>query len=124
MAWKESSTMLVVFGVSAFVFVMLLVTGAEACLPRGAVFTFYSLPTCPYCISAMPEWEILTDTAPPGVRLEHVDVSKEPGSSRAIALRLTGFPSFVLSKGGETIRYTGERTEEAFASFLRQHIKG
>lgn len=85
---------------------------------EGYVFTFYSLPRCPYCVMAKPEWDALRASFGAGVTFREVDCGTD--RSEAERLGIKAFPTFVLTAPDETRSfYEGERTAEAWTAYLR-----
>ena len=85
----------------------------------GRTFVFFHSPDCGHCRAMLPEWEALGDQPlPDGCRLGSLDVTLEP----AIADRFEvyGFPALLLLEPseGKMYEFRGERTAEAFSSFL------
>lgn len=86
--------------------------------PSGYVFTFYSLPRCPYCVAAKPEWEALKSSFGSRVAFREVDSSAD--RTEAGRLGITAFPTFVLTApDGSKSFYEGQRTAENWTAYLR-----
>ena len=86
--------------------------------PGGYVFTFYSLPRCPYCVRAKPEWNELKASFGSGVTFREVDASADRSETDRLGIK--AFPTFVLTApdGGKSF-YEGERTAEDWTIYLR-----
>jgi protein disulfide-isomerase A1 len=89
--------------------------------PKGAtaVVKFYA-PWCGHCKTLAPIWDKLGEAfkADKKVVVAKYDMTANdlpPGSK----FEVKGFPTIVLFKDGKHTTYTGERTEEAIAAFVK-----
>jgi thiol-disulfide isomerase/thioredoxin len=82
-------------------------------------FTFYFMPSCPYCQQAFPEWNRLRQTYQGDVTLRMVDVTKDNRESNALGIK--SFPTWAMSDGRKTMVYQGDRTASAWSQYLNVH---
>jgi thiol-disulfide isomerase/thioredoxin len=100
-----------------------LLGSVEGFFDAGAQFFMFGVDRCPYCVKAKPEFAALGSTVTIGgvtVANRVVDPEQEP--QVAAGFEISGYPTFYLVKGGQKIRYTGERTTAAFRAFLEQQL--
>jgi thioredoxin 1 len=91
----------------------------------SASHTFYMIGTswCPHCRSAKPEFEKMGSIMTIGgkeVALKYVDADED--KAVAANFQVEGYPTFVLEKGGQQIKYNGPRDKAAMRSFVEQNL--
>lgn len=101
----------------------MLYEGFQDQFDTGAKFFMFGVDWCPHCVSAKPKFMSLGSKATIGgqdVRFEYVDAEKE--KQKTAGFEISGFPTFYLVKGDQKIKYQGERSVEAWRSWLTQHL--
>jgi thiol-disulfide isomerase/thioredoxin len=85
---------------------------------QGKEFTLFYWKDCGHCKTMMPEWDkFMKSNTNKGVKVNKLEKDENPGLMDKMGVQ--GFPTILLTKNGEVIQpYEGERTAEAFQSFL------
>jgi thiol-disulfide isomerase/thioredoxin len=95
--------------------------GAEGFADSGKpTFYMFGVDWCPHCVKAKPEFEQLTKTI--GDRVNVVYVNPEKNKTAASGFEIEGYPTFYLVKDGQKIKYSGDRKQGAFESWLRSEL--
>jgi len=96
----------------------------SASAAESSIFTMYYADWCGHCQRAKPEFMKLGSTQTIGGRSVSIKlVNPETNPDDAAGVDVKGYPTIVLKKGSQMIEYAGERTHEAFVSFLQQNAK-
>lgn len=83
-------------------------------------FIMFGTEWCGYCKKAKPEFEKLS-TMTTGVQTRFVDCDKDKASMQGY--QIDGYPTFYLNTAqGTPVKYTGDRTASAMASWLKQQL--
>jgi len=88
-----------------------------------ASFYMFGVDWCPHCTSTKPIFESLGSTQTIGgktVQCIYVNPEKEPEKAQGFAVE--GYPTLILQKGSEQIKYSGSRTKDGFLQFLQQNV--
>jgi len=86
--------------------------------------TMYYADWCGHCQRAKPEFLKLGSTQTIGGKSVNIKlVNPETHPDEAVGVDVKGYPTIILKKGGKITEYAGERTHEAFVSFLQQNVK-
>ena len=85
---------------------------------QGKEFTLFYWKDCGHCKQMMPEWnKFMQSNNNQGVKVNKVEKDENPGLMDKMGVQ--GFPTILLTKNGEVVKpYEGERTAEAFQSFI------
>lgn len=81
------------------------------------VFRMFHVDWCPHCKDAKPEF-IKCKNSHKGVQFKLVNGESDEDSVKAY--NVDGYPSFVLTKNGKHTHYEGERTSQAFSTWLKK----
>jgi thiol-disulfide isomerase/thioredoxin len=82
----------------------------------------YGVEWCPHCVAAKPEFEKLGATKTidgKTVAMKYVDAEKDKAATPA---DVQGYPTLILEKAGQKIKYSGQRTAQAFEQWLSQTL--
>jgi hypothetical protein len=80
---------------------------------------YYYLPKCPYCVAFSNEWSKFQAAADPSlITATPVDASTANGSKESSDAGVSGYPTIKITKNGNTVDYTGERTAEAINDYI------
>ncbi len=85
-------------------------------------FTLYYASWCPHCKEVTPvfkEWA-KNGTVNVGGKTVFVKAVEEKEMSADMKDKVKGFPTFIYSKGGSTVEYSGSRDASGWEAFLRQ----
>jgi thiol-disulfide isomerase/thioredoxin len=96
---------------------------AEGFYDAGATFTMFGVDWCPHCVSTKPEFEKLGATKTidgKSVTMRYVNPEKD--KQAAAGYDIQGYPSLFLEKGGQKMKYSGQRTAQAFEEWLSQNL--
>ena len=102
-----------------------LVQGFTGGSDSDMTFTMYYVDWCPHCTSAKPKFKNFMGNGSVNVKGKAVKcamVNPEKDPEAAKGLDIKGYPSFMLSKGGKLIEFSGPRTEEGWKSFLEENM--
>tara|TARA_B100001287_G_scaffold137758_1_gene115999 strand:- start:363 stop:797 length:435 start_codon:yes stop_codon:yes gene_type:complete len=85
---------------------------------QGKEFTLFYWKDCGHCKKMMPEWDkFMKSNNNQGVKVNKIEKDENPGLMDKMGVN--GFPTILLTKNGEVVKpYEGERTAEAFQSFV------
>lgn len=85
---------------------------------QGKEFTLFYWKDCGHCKNMMPEWDkFMKSNNNQGVKVNKIEKDENPGLMDKMGV--SGFPTILLTKNGEVVKpYEGERTAEAFQSFV------
>jgi len=85
---------------------------------QGKEFTLFYWEDCGHCKKMMPEWDkFMKSNSNKGVKVNKVEKDENPSLMNKMGVE--GFPTILLTKNGSVIQpYDGERTAEAFQSFI------
>lgn len=84
-------------------------------------FYMFGVDWCPHCTSTKPTFDSLGSTQTIGgktVQCVYVNPEKEP--EKAVGFPVEGYPTLILQKGSEYVKYSGPRTKDGFLQFLQQ----
>jgi thiol-disulfide isomerase/thioredoxin len=90
-----------------------------------ATFTMYYVDWCPHCVSAKPKFQNFMGNGTVNIKGKSVKcamVNPEKSPEAVSGLNIKGYPSFMLSKGGKLVEFSGPRTEEGWKSFLNENM--
>ena len=97
---------------------------AEGFYDRGsATFTMFGVDWCPHCVSTKPEFEKLGSTKTIGgktVTMRYVNPEKDKQAAEGYDIQ--GYPTLILERGGQKMKYSGSRTAQAFEEWLGQNL--
>ena len=97
---------------------------AEGFYDAGAAkLIMFGVDWCPHCVAAKPEFEKLGATKTIGektVAMEYVNPEKQPEKAKGYDIQ--GYPTIILEKAGQKIKYAGSRTAQAFEQWLGQNL--
>lgn len=88
-----------------------------------ATFYMFGVDWCPHCTSTKPTFESLGSTQTIGgktFQCVYVNPEKEP--EKAVGFSVDGYPTLILQKGSQQIKYSGPRTKDGFLQFLQQNV--
>jgi thiol-disulfide isomerase/thioredoxin len=88
-----------------------------------ATFHMFGVDWCPHCVSTKPEFESLGSSMTIGgtsVKMEAVNPEREP--EKAKGFQIDGYPTLILTKGSQQIKYGGPRTKAGFLQFLQENV--
>lgn len=89
----------------------------------SSTFTMYAVDWCGHCQTTKPEFEPLIGTKKyNGNDVIISIVNPEETPEKAEGKTIKGFPTILFEKGGQTIEYSGERTNSGFIAFLEQNV--
>lgn len=96
---------------------------AEFFANPGPRFTMFGVDWCPHCVSAKPEVQKLGSTVSiGGQNVEVRIVNPEKEKEAAAGYDIQGYPTMILEKDGQKIKYSGPRTADAIRSWLAQQF--
>jgi len=87
-----------------------------------STFYMFGVDWCPHCTSTKPTFDSLGSTQTIGgknVQCVYVNPEKEPEKAKGFSV--DGYPTLILQKGSEQIKYSGARTKDGFLQFLQQN---
>jgi thiol-disulfide isomerase/thioredoxin len=87
-----------------------------------STFYMFGVDWCPHCTSTKPTFDSLGSTQTIGgktVQCVYVNPEKEP--EKAQGFPVDGYPTLLLQKGSEHVKYSGPRTKDGFLQFLQQN---
>jgi thioredoxin-like negative regulator of GroEL len=90
---------------------------------KEATFLMFGVDWCPHCVSAKPEFEKLDATQTIGetvVTRKVVNPEKEPEAAKGY--QVEGYPTIILEKDGQQIKYEGPRKTDDFQKFLQENL--
>ena len=90
---------------------------------KEATFIMFGVDWCPHCVSAKPEFEGLEATQTIGetvVTRKVVNPEKEPEAAKGYEVE--GYPTIILEKDGQQIKYEGPRKTADFQKFLQENV--
>ena len=91
---------------------------SEGFTGQGKEMVLFHMNGCGHCKKMMPEWDKFQQNAPQGVKVSKVEQAEKPDLLEKLGIQ--GFPSIKLFNNGKPVKdYNGERTAEAFASFVK-----
>jgi hypothetical protein len=99
-------------------------TGGESATPAGS-FTLYYADWCPHCKTVKPLFEKFASNGVFTVNGKNVELKLVEESDKAAMAgkEVKGFPTFLFqSAQGDTVEYSGPRTEEAWKKFLAETV--
>jgi len=88
-------------------------------------FTMYYVDWCPHCKSVKPIFTQFMGSGSVSVNGKQIKckmVNPETNPEAVKGLNIKGYPSFMLTKGGDLIEYNGPRTADGFMDFLKQNF--
>ena len=88
-----------------------------------ATFYMFGVDWCPHCTSTKPIFDSLGSTQTIGgktVQCVYVNPENEP--EKAKGFPVDGYPTLILQKGSEQVKYSGPRTKDGFLQFLQQNV--
>jgi glutaredoxin len=81
--------------------------------------TYYYLPECPWCKKFKPEWDKFSELAKKlGIDVSEVDASDATHAEATAKKGIRGFPTVIVSKGGQDEEYGGDRTADDLMKFV------
>tara|TARA_B100001093_G_scaffold520307_1_gene614500 strand:- start:7354 stop:7788 length:435 start_codon:yes stop_codon:yes gene_type:complete len=85
---------------------------------QGKEFTLFYWKDCGHCKTMMPEWDkFMKSNSNQGIKVNKIEKDENPGLMDKMGV--SGFPTILLTKNGSVVKpYEGERTAEAFQSFV------
>jgi len=87
-------------------------------------FTMYYADWCGHCQTAKPEFAKLGSTQTISGKVVNIKmVNPETQPEMATGVNIRGFPTIVLKNGDQVVEYSGQRTQDAFLSFLQENVK-
>lgn len=96
---------------------------AEGFLDSGATLTMFGVDWCPHCVAAKPEFEKLGSTKTIGEKSVTMRyINPEQDKQAAAGYDIQGYPTIILEKAGQKIKYSGQRTAQAFEEWLAQNL--
>lgn len=115
-----AATLLAIAGIAWYVFFRGRSEGfADSDAPS---FTLYYASWCPHCKDVAPvfkEWA-KNGTVTVGGKTVFVKAVEEKEIPAGIKDKVKGFPTFLYSKGGNTVEYSGSRDASGWEAFLAQ----
>ena len=85
-------------------------------------FTLYYADWCPHCKDVAPvfkEWA-KNGTVNVGGKTVFVSAVEEKSIPADMKEKVKGFPTFIFSKGGSTVEYSGSRDAAGWEAFIKQ----
>lgn len=85
-------------------------------------FTLYYADWCPHCKEVAPKFKEWAKNGTVTVNGKTVFVAavEEKDIPAAMKEKVKGFPTFIFSKGGSDVEYSGSRDANGWEAFLRQ----
>jgi thiol-disulfide isomerase/thioredoxin len=99
--------------------------GFESSVKEGYQFVMYYADWCGHCQRAKPEFKKLGSTMTIGEKVVKIVMVNPDTNPEAVAGKeIKGYPTIHLygPKGGLAKEYSGQRTKEAFETFLNENV--
>ena len=97
-------------------------SGGEAGADEKVTIVLYYAPWCPHCKDMMPLWGELSKKHKDDANVDVKKVNCEDQPEQAEKNDVTAFPTIILFKNGQPIKYTGDRDEESIESFISNPV--
>ena len=120
------AVLLLVFVVSLYSMFPILRARISEPFSTKPVMTLFYVPWCPHCKRMKGEWDLFAKTYKNSdkVEVKTIDMEKPENNPLRERYEIKSYPTIVLEKNGEMIRYPqeGERNQSAFESWIQKHI--
>ena len=91
--------------------------GGDTSNEKATIVLFYA-PWCPHCKDIMPMWDSIAKKHKDDTNVNVKKVNCEDQPEQAEKNEVAAFPTIILFKNGQPIKYTGDRDEESIENFI------